>query len=413
MRRDHYQLFSPHAIGPLKLTNRLVRSATWDPSILKQRAVTDEVLELYARVAEGGSGLIITGDFTVLPDGFFDQPSRHVAYGDVRIDGYARLPEVVHHTSPDCRIVAQVSAEYPGVGPSDVPSPFSSDHTRPLSTPEVRRIAEGFAVVTAGLRDEGFDGVQLHAAHGGMLSRFLSPYSNRRQDEYGGSVQGRVRIIREIIAAARERVADWPIWIKMNSTDYLAGGIDHTNLPEMAAEVERAGVDAIEFSGGMWDCLVRPESELGFRPVPSPESHTHLERPEQESYFLPLVERLNLRIPRILVGGNRNIERLEQIIRSGKAELISLCRPLICEPDLPRRWLEGRGSSDADCISCNACLYEMYTRVDAGEPVVASCVFKRDRGKAREAQRWLRSWVSKNAVRPAPTDHLPGEATTD
>lgn len=398
MRRDHYSLFSPFAIGPLKLSNRLVRSATWDPSILKKRAMTDGVLELYTGVAKGGPGLIITGDFSVLPDRFFDQPARHITYQDVRIDGYARLAEVVHRAAPGCRIIAQVSAEYPGVGPSDVPSPFSTDGTRPLSTPEVRQIAECFAVAIAGLREDGFDGVQLHAAHGGMLSRFLSTYSNRRDDEYGGTTANRVRIIREIVSAARDRVGDWPILIKMNSTDYLDGGIDAASLRAVATEVKLAGVDAIEFSGGIWDCLARPEAELGFRPVPAPKSHTNIARPDSQSYFLPLVERLNLGIPRILVGGNRNVERLEHIVREGKAELISLCRPLICEPDLPRRWLEGRGSSDADCVSCNSCLYEMYTSLDKGQPVVASCVFKRDRGKVREAQRWLRSWVERNQV---------------
>lgn len=399
MRRNHYALFLPVAIGGLTLPNRLIRSATWGPSILKLRSLTPEVERVYAEVASGGVGCIVTGDFSVLPDGLFERSASRLVYDDVRIAGYSRLAEVVHHAAPGCKILAQVSADYPGVGPSDVPSPFSSSHTRPLSTTEIRRIVHCFAEVISGLRDEGFDGVQLHAAHGGMLSRFLSPYSNRRDDEYGGTTAKRVCIVHEIVATARERVGDWPIWIKLNSTDYLPGGIDGSNLPELAREVERAGVDAIEFSGGMWDCLVRPGVELGFRPVPAPESHTDIARPDRQSYFLPLVESLKLRVPRMLIGGNRNVERLEQIIRSGKAELISLCRPLISEPDLPRRWLERRGSSDADCISCNSCLYEMYTSLDKGQPVVASCVYKRDRRQVREAQRWLREWVSKNTVR--------------
>jgi len=398
VRRDSYALFSPTRIGTLTLPNRLVRSATWDPSILKQRSMTDEVVQVYQRVAEGGVGTIVTGDFSVLPEDFLDHAERSFSYDDVRISGYSRLPEVVHRTAPGCRILSQLSAEYPGVGPSDIPSPFTTDSIRTLSSEDIRRIVECFVEVISCIRHEGFDGVQLHAAHGGMLSRFLSPYSNRRDDHYGGSVGNRVRIIREIVAAARERVGDWPILIKINGTDYLEGGIDAGSLPALAAEVERCGVDAIEVSGGMWECLVRSEAELGFRPVPAPESHTRIARPDQQSYFLPLVQRLNLRVPIILVGGNRDVERLEEIVRQGKVALISLCRPLISEPDLPRRWLEGRGSSGTDCISCNSCLYDMYTDLEAGQPGVARCVYKHDRARVKTAQRWLSQWVSQNVV---------------
>lgn len=110
----------------------------------------------------------------------------------------------------------------------------------------------------------GFDGVQLHAAHGGLLICFLSPYTNRRIDEYGGSVEKRVRIVREIISEAKEEVGDFPILIKMNCTDYVEGGLDLDTFPALAKEIENSGVDALEVSGGMWDCLVRSEEELGF-----------------------------------------------------------------------------------------------------------------------------------------------------
>ena len=170
MRRDHYTVFSPVKIGPLTLSNRLVRSATWDPSILKQRCLTPEVESVYRRVAEGGVGMIITGDFSVLPEGIFDagRNQRPFSYDDVCIAGYSRLPDVVHRAAPQCKLVAQLSAEYPGAGPSDVPSPFNTERTRPLSTEEVSRIGLCLVEVIDHIRDEGFDGVQLHAAHGGI-----------------------------------------------------------------------------------------------------------------------------------------------------------------------------------------------------------------------------------------------------
>ena len=401
MRRDDYKLFSEGRIGPLLLPNRLVRSATWDPSILGPRRMTEEVLAVYRGVAEGGAGLIITGDFSVVPPGFLDggqagDPAG--AYEGVRIEGYGRLAEAVRRAAPRARIVAQISADYPGVGPSDVPSPWTREHTRPLTAEQVRALAGCFVEAIAGLQAERFDGVQFHAAHGGLLSRFLSPYSNRRRDAYGGSARHRARIIAESVAGARQRVGDFPILVKMNGTDYVEGGIDLDNLPELAGEIERAGVDAVEISGGTWDCLVRSEEALGFRPVPAPESHTRIRSPEKQSYFLPYAERLALGIPIILVGGNRDVERLEAIVQGGQVDFVSLCRPLICEPDLPNRWRAGRGASAAACISCNSCLYDMYTSLERGEPGVVTCLLNGDRGRIGEAQRWLSTFVADNVV---------------
>jgi 2,4-dienoyl-CoA reductase-like NADH-dependent reductase (Old Yellow Enzyme family) len=398
-QRNHYRLFSEGRIGPLTLANRLIRSATWDPSILKARKMREEVLELYRQLAAGGVGLIITGDFSAIPDGLLDaDPPRQeeFTYQEVRIEGYDRLVDMVHAVAPACKIVAQVSADTPGVGPSDVPSPFAGERTRPLSAEQVRLVVYCLVECIAGIQQEGFDGVQLHAAHGGLLSRFLSPYSNRRQDEYGGSVANRARLIREVVSGARQKVGDFPILIKMNGTDYLPGGINLDAFPELAREIAEAGVDAIEISGGMWECLVRTEAELGFRPVPSPESHTRLKNPDTQSYFLDYAERLDLDIPVILVGGNRDVERLESILRQGAVDYIAMCRPFLSEPDLPRRWLEGRGSSGTECISCNSCLYDMYTSLERGEPRVATCWLKKDRLRVGEAQRWLASWVGQN-----------------
>jgi 2,4-dienoyl-CoA reductase-like NADH-dependent reductase (Old Yellow Enzyme family) len=401
MRRDQYRLFSEGPIGPLTLPNRLVRSATWDPSILGPRRLSAEVLAVYQRVAEGGAGLIITGDVSVVPPGLLDEAEPVVTpdlYEQVRIEGYGRLADAVHRAAPRAKIVAQLSADYPGVAPSDLPSPWTRERPRPLTTAQVRATAACLAEAIAARQAEGFDGVQFHAAHGGLLSRFLSPYWNLRQDEYGGSARNRARIIREAVDRARQQVGDFPILIKMNGTDYLEGGIDLENLPELAREIERAGVDAIEVSGGMWECLVQSEEVLGFRPVPAPESHTRIRNPEKQSYFLPYAERLALDIPILLVGGNRDVERLEVILRAGKADFVSLCRPLIREPDLPNRWREGRGGSLAACISCNSCLYDMYTSLDRGEPGIVTCLAEQDPGRVGEAQRWLARFVKDNVV---------------
>jgi 2,4-dienoyl-CoA reductase-like NADH-dependent reductase (Old Yellow Enzyme family) len=205
-------------------------------------------------------------------------------------------------------------------------------------------------------------------------------------------------VIREAVDGARQQVGDFPILIKMNGTDYLEGGVDLDNVAELAREVELAGVDAIEVSGGTWDCLLRSEEALGFRPVPAAESHTRIRNPEKQSYFLPYAERLDVDIPILLVGGNRDAERLEAILRGGKVDFISLCRPLICEPDLPNRWREARGGRMAACISCNSCLYDMYTGLERGEPGPVTCVRKHDPRRVGEAQHWLATFVADHAV---------------
>jgi 2,4-dienoyl-CoA reductase-like NADH-dependent reductase (Old Yellow Enzyme family) len=129
-------------------------------------------------------------------------------------------------------------------------------------------------------------------------------------------------------------------------------------------------------SGGMWDCLVRTEEELGFFPLPIPEARTRINRREEQSYFVECAEGLDVRIPVMVVGGHRNVESLEEILDRGAIDFLSLSRPLINEPDLPNRWLEGRGSDTAGCVSCNSCLLEVKSK-----PL--QCVLRQNRLKQK------------------------------
>lgn len=389
----------------MEISNRLVRSATWDPCLFYDYKMTSEVVDHYRRLAQGGVGMIITGGFPVYEETSSEgngSPSQAregvLHYHDLRVEGIEKLPGAVHQAAPCLKIVAQLELGRIECGPSAISSPFSTEKSRALTQGEISDIASCYIEAIEDMRLAGFDGVQLHAAHRSLLGNFLSPYTNHRTDGYGGSVENRTRFLREIVSGARALVGDFPILVKMNGTDYVPGGIDLENFPTLASEVARTGVDAIEVSGGIWDCLVRSEAELGFRPVPSPEAHTRLHRLEQQSYFAAYAERLDLDIPVILVGGNRNVELLEQILQRGRVDFVALCRPFISEPDLPNRWRLGVGKPQTDCISCNSCLYAMLEHPGSDRPRLVSCVFKHDKSLYKEAQHWLITWVDKNKL---------------
>lgn len=394
MNRTHYKIFSRGNLAGLTISNRLIRSATWDPSILTSRQMTEDVLTLYRNLALGGVGAIITGGLPVYRERFPEEDSGQPVrlYADLRVDGLEKMTDAVHQARSDCKIIAQLEVGHIDAGPSSIPSPFSTEPGRALSVNEIEQIVACFVIAIVDMKDVGFDGVQLHASHGGLLSRFLSPYTNHREDEFGGTPEKRSKIIREIVTRARELVGDFPILIKMNCTDYLVGGVDIESLPMLAREIVGAGMDALELSGGMWECLFRPEEELGFRPVPAPESHTHIRKPEQQSYFIRYAEALDLPIPIILVGGNRDVEKLEEILQGGKVDFIALCRPLIREPDLPNRWRAGIGKRVPECVSCNSCIYAMYIHPGKPEPGLITCICKTDKKIHQQAQKWLATW---------------------
>jgi 2,4-dienoyl-CoA reductase-like NADH-dependent reductase (Old Yellow Enzyme family) len=397
MDRSHYKIFPEGSLAGLTISNRLIRSATWDPSILNSRQMTEDVLNLYRNLALGGIGAIITGGFPVYRERFPEEDSGQPfrVYADLRVNGVEEMAQAVHQARTDCKVIAQLEVGYVDAGPSSMPTPFADQPVRELGRDEIERIIACFVEAIADMRASGFDGVQLHAAHGGLLSRFLSPYANRRGDDFGGTPAKRSNIVQEIIARARKQVDDFPILIKMNCTDYLVGGVDMENFPALAQEIVHAGVDAIELSGGMWECLFRPEEELGFRPVPAPESHTRIRKREQQSYFLPYAEKLDLPVPVILVGGNRDIESLETIVQGGTVDFIALCRPLIREPGLPDRWQEGIGKRTPECVSCNSCIYAMFVHPGQPEPGLVTCVCKSDKMLHQKAQKWLVTWRDK------------------
>jgi len=328
-------------IGTLDVANRLVRSATAE-NAWRESEMTEEGLGLYRGLAAGGVGLVITGYMGVTRDGRASDTMTLISE-DRFVPGLRRIAAVVHETRKDCKVVAQLghvglqTTVSEPVGPTTTAWPKLKAKPRALTAEEVEGIVASFAQAARRAREAGFDGVQLHGAHGYLLSAFLSPFTNTRTDRYGGSLEKRVTVIREIVDQARPLVGpDFPILIKVNGDDFVAGGTDIESFPQLASAIEKAGVQAVEVSG---NSPVR--ENVG---------------PDEQSYFLKYAQKLRLGVPVILTGGNRSLERLEKIAEAGIPAFFGLARPLLREPDLPARWREGRGAPEATCISCNRCI---------------------------------------------------------
>ena len=364
---EKFKAFQAGNIGQLAIKNRLVRSATFEYMGTETGEVNDALVRLYRNLAEGGVGLIITGFASVHPESWA-HPQQMRAHDDGYIEGLQRIPDAVHELANGCRIILQlnhtgrqqISPELADwtVAPSAVYDELFLRTPRELSPREIEDIIDCFAEAIRRARDARFDGVQLHAAHGWLLSSFLSPRTNKRTDAYGGSTENRVRILDEIFKRARSMVGEaFPILIKLSSEDYLPGGMNLDEGKRVAERVSKIGFSALEISGGMWEAMTRDEKELGWKPVPIPEARVDIKTKDQEAYFWGNAREIRkvVEAPLILVGGLRSLEIVENVLGEGSVDFCSMSRPFIREPDFPNKWLSGKGKGETQCISCNRC----------------------------------------------------------
>jgi len=347
--RSYYKVFSKGKIGNLRIKNRLVKAASATAATTDDCHFLSGGVDMYRNWSKGGVGLINTGHMTVapIPKGAYNHALTCI-YDDKFIPQVMEIADAVHNADCDCKIIAQInhlgmrSSTNP-IAPSSVPWPNKKKKPHALFASEVQEIIALYVAAARRAREAGFDGVEIHCAHGFLLNTFLSPYTNKRADKYGGSVQNRVRIIGEIVDGIKTSVdPDFPVLIKTNSDDGMGdAGINIDNFPQLADELVKTGIDAIEISGA------KPARE-------------DLDEPEKQSYFAVYAEKLNVDIPVITTGGNKSIDVVEKICQRGKVDYFGFARPLILEPDLPKRWLEMVGDVECDCISCNQCLVYLH-----------------------------------------------------
>jgi 2,4-dienoyl-CoA reductase-like NADH-dependent reductase (Old Yellow Enzyme family) len=374
-------LFKSGAIGPLSLKNRIVRSAFMENMATPDGLPTDDTLRLYERLARGGVGLIITGMAYVSPIGR-GQPLQQGAHTDAMIPAWRRITDSVHALGGKiamqivhCGRQANPKAldGQRSVAPSSVPDLYYLTRPRPLTGDEIRQTISDFGDAAGRVKAAGFDAVQIHAAHGYLISSFLSPLTNRRLDEWGGDPDRRFRFLAEVYQSVRRAVGqDFPILCKMNVNDYVWNGLTPRESFPAAHHLADMGLDALEISGGIFETFLHisrggmPEDIIALNRNPIVRrcllTVFRLQKifiPFEEAYFLPYAVKLkpSLKIPLILVGGIRTSETAERILETGSADFISMARPLVREPDLPNKWLFGK-SVAAQCSSCNRCAGE-------------------------------------------------------
>jgi 2,4-dienoyl-CoA reductase-like NADH-dependent reductase (Old Yellow Enzyme family) len=320
--------------------------------------------ELYEELARGGVGLIITGHMYVHPSGKAHDEMTGVHKDDL-IPDLAKLARAVHDLGG--LVVPQINhggmnslAEEvsEAVAPSAIDQPFLTKPAREMTAEEVDTAVQAFGEAARRCQEAGFDGVQIHAAHGYLISQFLSPFVNKRTDKWGGTAEGRMRFLRGVCRAVREQVGDeYPVLIKLGMEDGVEGGLSSEEGGRIVAASAGMGIDAIEISGGLGGANKTLNVRKGIKSE------------AKEAYFLHLAReaRQHTELPIILVGGLRSRSVMERVLADGHADFISLCRPLISEPDLPNRFRLGL-SEKSRCLSANNCWAK-----EPGEGIACKC----------------------------------------
>jgi 2,4-dienoyl-CoA reductase-like NADH-dependent reductase (Old Yellow Enzyme family) len=344
-------LFYKTAVKSLTMNNRFIRSATWLAMGAEDGSCTPQLVEAYARLAEGEIGLIIAGFSFVSPEGKGPQGMTGL-HDDATAETFRDQVEAVH--AGGGRISAQLAhcgarssplfGAGEALGPSEVLKENGDVAVRELDRDGIARIVADFAAAAARARSVGFDAVQLHFAHGYLGSQFLSPYYNRRTDDYGGTIENRLRFLLEVYGAVRNELGDsYPIMAKLNSADYVDGGLTLDEGVAAAVRLAEAGIDLIEVSGGTAD-----SGRLG--PARAVKSET------DEAYLREnaLAVKSAAGVPVAVVGGIRRLEQARSLVQADNLDYVSLSRPFLREPGLVARWKSGDGAP-ALCESCSRC----------------------------------------------------------
>lgn len=371
--------FETGRLGPLTLRNRFVKAATFE-GLAPGGRVSDPLVDFHRAFAEGGVGMTTLAYCAVSEDG--QGAPNEIVVREESLPGLSRLVDAVHAAGAAAAI--QLGHAGPvaagtgraGLAPSRVFAPQALRFTRPAGEDDLARVIGDFARAARLAADAGFDALELHFGHGYLVSAFLSPRLNRRRDAWGGALEGRARLAREVATAVREAVGSRvAVTAKLNMADGVAGGLWLDESVRAARLLEADGaLDALELTGGssfqnpMY--MFRGEApieemarafpralRLGFRLTARRFMPSY---PFSEAYFLPYARQFReaLRLPLILLGGVSRLDTAERALALG-FEFVALGRALLREPDLVRRW-RGGDTAESLCVHCNRCIPTIY-----------------------------------------------------
>ncbi len=363
-------LFEPGRIGRLTLKNRLIMAPMVRNYADQYGCMTPRYLSHLERVAQGGVGTIILEASFVSPEGrgFHNELGLH---SDSVIAGLGEAAKVAHDHGARIGIqlyhagrqtTAKVSGEQP-VAPSAIPCPLLQELPRMLDRMEIHSLVRAFANAARRAKAAGLDFVEIHAAHGYLINQFLSPFSNRRPDQYGGSPENRRRFLDEIIDAVREQVGDdYPITVRISADEMVPGGIRPEDAVELARWLELKGMGAVHVSACNY------ASYTSGHMVPP----MAVEDAPLVKYASKIKQAIS--IPVITVGKLHTPALAEAILQGGQADFIALGRELLADPDWPRKAKEGLGEEIHHCIACNqGCITRLFDQRDVWCTVNPAC----------------------------------------
>ncbi len=359
-------LFEATSIGNIQLNNRFIRSATTMNAVDELGRPNDYLMEIYQDLCKGRVGMIITGmvDTGLMVDNFRYDPAYK--------NDYKKVPDLAHeYNIPIINQISHQGSQTSFIGSGDF------DYNR-LSDAGINELIDRFVQAIVISRDLGFDGAQLHVAHGYLLSETVSPLKNKRTDKWGGTTEKRFRMIREIMSRARAKAGDYPIFAKINGYDFQKKGMTTGEAIEVAKLLENEGCACIEVSSGVGadglSTIRAPELPLDAMYAFIPQLKSMKSGPARkvvdtlipavikryepiEDYNVCASEEIKkaLSIPVMVVGGIKNLNSAKRIRSMGAADFISLGRSLIIEPDIVKSYQDGI-MSETSCISCCYCI---------------------------------------------------------
>jgi len=354
-------LFEPHKIGELELRNRIIMPPMGTHYPNKDGTVSKKLVSYHVRRARGGVALNVVEATAVdsTGDGIFNELG---IWDDRHIEGLSLLAEQIKAHGAKAAIQLyhpgrQASSKHTGVqpiGPSPVPYHVFGrfvEVPREVSIQEIEKLVGLFAKGAERAKRAGFDAVEIHGAHGYLICSFLSPSSNKRTDDYGGSIEKRAKFAIEIINAIRDKVGQkFPLTFRLSGSEFMEGGLNLDQTKEIAVLLEETGIDAINVSSG---------NQNSFRWFIPP-----MFMPKGCLVHLAEGIREVVKIPVITVGRINDCEFAESILKEGKADFIAMGRALLADPDLPKKAREGRFDDVRRCISCNSCVDRMMKNMD-------------------------------------------------